>query len=100
MIANQHDMIILALLVANQHKKWLLPDPITVRLSNADYDIIEIHGLWVSQTKELLIMSYVDDHGHQIEDWDKLGLSDERSQKIITAIHDRLLMIYKKSKSI
>lgn len=80
--------VIAALLTANGNKLWMLPTPITVRLSDADFDIFEIHGICISPKKEIHLM---DSRGH----WEDLKESQTNADKMIDAIHKRVMMVFK-----
>lgn len=85
----QLQLITAALLVQCGNNPWIIPSPITVRLSDADFDIFEIHGLCVSPKRQLFVMG-------SDGQWDELETSDYRAEKMITAIHDRIMKVFKK----
>jgi hypothetical protein len=87
----QLNLITAALLVQNQNNNWFLPQPITVRLSEQDYHIFEIHGLCVSPKRELYVM---DSAGT----WNKLEETDVKADKMIAAIHARIMKVFKTAK--
>jgi hypothetical protein len=84
----QLQIIIAALLTANGNNNWFLPEPITVRLSMADYHIIEIHGLCVSPKRELYVM---DSAGN----WEPLEENQVNADKLIDAIFNRIQRTFK-----
>jgi hypothetical protein len=87
--------LLTALLVANANQQWVLPQPITVRLSDNDFDVLEIQGLQVSAKHELYIMVFADGHGYDVEQWQRLDEMYEDHDKIIDAINERVMRVYK-----
>jgi hypothetical protein len=83
------NLITAALMVQNGNKPWIIPTPITVRLSDADFDVFEIHGLCVSPKKQVFIMGL---DGL----WNELAVTDMRGEKMIDAIHDRITGMFKR----
>jgi hypothetical protein len=84
----QFQLITAALLVQSGNKPWIIPTPITVRLSDADFDIFEIHGLCVSPKRQLFVMG-------SDGQWNELSPTDMRGEKMIEAIHDRIKKAFK-----
>jgi hypothetical protein len=84
-------MIVTALLVANGNKNWFLNEPITVRLSEMDFDLFQVYGLCVSPKNDLYVM---DEAG----EWNKVELEDMRADKMIDAIHQRVFKTFKYAK--
>lgn len=78
----------IALQVTNQDRPWYLPEPITVRLSEMDNDIFEIHGIQVSPNKQVYVM---DGRG----EWHEVKASDMRGDKMINAIHQKVFATFK-----
>lgn len=91
----QHKLLSLAiaLQVSNQDRPWYLPEPITVRLSEMDNDIFEIHGIQVSPSKQVFVM----DGGEQ---WHEVSASDMRGDKMIDAIHKRVFSTFKQLQAV
>jgi serine/threonine protein phosphatase PrpC len=81
-------LITAALLVQNGNKPWIIPTPITVRLSDNDFDVFEIHGLSVSPKRQLFVMG-------SDGQWNELEATDTRAEKMIDAIHDRIQKAFK-----
>ncbi len=67
---------------------WILPEPITVRLSDAPFHIFEICGLCVSPKMDLFIM---DDKAK----WHPFDHADMNADKIIEALATRVTSVYK-----
>jgi hypothetical protein len=96
MLEHRLNLICAALMVCNQNRSLSLTQPIVVRLSGNDYDLLEIHGLQVSPKKELFVMTLQGNgHGGPVEQWDKLEATDDRSLRMINAIHKRVFETYK-----
>jgi hypothetical protein len=96
MLQHRLNLICSALMVCNQNRSLTLAQPIVVRLSGNDYDLLEIHGLQVSPKKELFVMTLQDNgHGAPVEQWDELKATDDRSIRMINAIHKRVFETYK-----
>lgn len=81
-------LITAALQVQNQNKNWFLPEPITVRLSEQDFHIFEIHGLCVSPKRQLFVMG-----GDGL--WNELEMTDINAEKMVDAIHERIMKVFK-----
>src|SRR5438128_2472523 len=93
----KHKLLVtaIALKVANQTRQMHLADPITVRLSDMDFDVVHIHGLQVSDKDQLFVMTLEDNgHGQPAETWSELTIGDARSEKMIDAIHSRVMKTY------
>jgi hypothetical protein len=85
---NKLSNIITLLLVANGNKEWKFSEPITI---DHGFRKIEIFGLSVSPKNELFAMT-VDSIGGKPETyWHKVEVSDTGAEKIIDAIHVRVL---------
>lgn len=88
------NLIIAALLTANGNKEWMLPEPITVRINDFSAPL-EIHGLQVSTKRELAVMT-VDMIGtHPETFWNKIEVMDTNAAKIIDAIEQRVMKVFK-----
>jgi hypothetical protein len=83
------ELVIAALLTANGNRIWMLPTPITVRLSEQDFHIVEVHGICISPKREIHVM---DGRGN----WEGLKEGQTNADKMITAIHDRVMRVFKK----
>jgi hypothetical protein len=88
--------LLTSLLVANANKKWILPNPITVRLSDQDFDVLEIQGLQVSEKMDLYVMVFSDGHGYDVEQWSRLGelCEPELIDKVVDRIYEVVLSVY------
>lgn len=87
--------LLTALLVANANHKWILSSPITVRLSDADFDLLEIQGLQVTENNELYIMVFEDEYGYDREVWMKLESACENTELVVERLHERVVNVYK-----
>lgn len=97
---HQLQLITAALLVQNQNNPWRVADPITVRLSDNDFHIMYIYGLQVSPKRELYVMvmeeTPIGRREYRIdENWIKVEESDVNAAKIISAIHERIMKVFK-----
>jgi hypothetical protein len=76
------------LLVANANQKWVLPNPVTVRLSDADYDVLEIQGVQVNEKMELFVMVFSDGHGYDVEQWCRLEDLCDNTELVIDKLYE------------
>lgn len=94
----KHKLLLItsAIMVSAQNKVLYLPTPITVRLSDLDFDIVEIHALQVSPKRELSIMIYTG-NVEPVERWELLTAEDHNAEKMINAVYDRVMKMFKES---
>lgn len=80
--------IISILTAVKGNENFYLPEPITVRLSDNDYHIFEIHGMSVSPLHDLYVMD-------ALGDWHLLDTTQTNAGKMLDAIEARLQKIFK-----
>jgi hypothetical protein len=92
----KHKLLLItsALMVSAQNRPVYLPTPITVRLSDNDFDVIEIHALQVSPKRELAVM-YYKGTVQPVETWDLLKEDQDNAEKMIDAVYDRVMKMFK-----
>jgi hypothetical protein len=93
----KHKLLLItsALMVSAQNNVLYLPTPITVRLSDGDFHVIEIQALQVSPSRELAVMFYTGIPFNIEERWEMLNPNDENAEKMIEAIYERVMKIFK-----
>jgi len=89
-------LITSSLLVSCGTQHLYLGEPITVRLSTKDFDIIEIQALHITEEREVFIMNHTDGYGYPQEVWQKLSeLSEAQQEKIVDAIYNWIMKCFK-----
>jgi hypothetical protein len=76
------------ILKANAYQKWVLPNPVTVRLSDADFDVLEIQGVQVNEKLELFVMVFSDGHGYDVEQWCRLEDLCNNTELVIDKLYE------------
>jgi hypothetical protein len=72
-------------------RKMMFPDPVTVRLSPADFHVVEIHGIEIDRKGErIAVLTYVDE-GMPVENWEELTLEDANAERIVEGLYERLV---------